>query len=71
MTVIGPPGGLADVSGLRLGDVVQQVNNQPVAAVEDMEAALGQIESDQPREVIFFVWRSNKTLFVNIKAPWQ
>jgi hypothetical protein len=29
------------------------------------------IELDKPREVIFFVWRNQKTLFVNVKTDWK
>jgi serine protease Do len=65
------PGGLAYVGGLTIGDVVQRIDNEDVTSIADAEAILEKIEIEQPRELIFFVWRNNKTLFVNVKADWK
>ena len=40
----------------------------PDVSDEDIEKVMNQIELDKPSEVIFFVWRRNKTLFVNVKT---
>ena len=64
------PGGLARLGGLQLGDIIQRVNDRPVASVEDFERLMTDIENTQPPEIIFFVWRGNKTLFVNVKTNW-
>jgi len=64
-------GGLANVGGLRLGDVIQRIDDYPVISVDDASTALDQIELQRPSEVIFFVWRANRTMFVNIKTNWD
>lgn len=64
-------GGLAYIGGLHLGDVIQRIGSQPVASVDDVKSVMETIELDKPREVIFFVWRNQKTLFVNVKTDWK
>jgi serine protease Do len=65
------PGGLAYVGGLTIGDVIQRIDNQDVTSIAEAQAVLEKIETEQPRELIFFVWRNNKTLFVNVKTDWK
>ena len=65
------PGGLADIGGLELGDIIQRINNLEISSVDDVESLLEQLHDEQPQEVIFFVWRDNKTLFVNVKTDWR
>jgi len=64
------PGGLANISGLRLGDVIQSINDQMVVGVDDFSSFLNAIESERSSEVVFFVWRFGKTLFVNVRTDW-
>lgn len=64
-------GGLANIGGLQLGDVIQRIGNHPVTSVDDVRSVMETIELEKPREVIFFVWRNNKTLFVNVKTDWE
>lgn len=64
-------GGLANVGGLRLGDIIQSIVNVPVTSIEEVSAIMESVEFEKPREVIFFVWRNNKTLFVNVKTDWD
>ncbi|MEA3296365.1 MAG: PDZ domain-containing protein [candidate division Zixibacteria bacterium] len=61
-------GGLSSVGGLRFGDVIQRIGEQQVISVDEMETIMEQIENNRPREVIFFVWRDNQTMFINIKT---
>ena len=65
------PGGLAEVGGLQFGDIIQRISGQAVTSVDEAKAALQEIQTARPREVIFFIWRDNKTLFVNVKTDWQ
>ncbi len=61
-------GGPAFVGGLRIGDVIQRIGTEDIASIGDAETVL---ESDRLREadeVIFFVWRAGRTLFVNVKV---
>ncbi len=64
-------GGLADLEGLGIGDIIQRIGNKPVSTVEDVKPIMDEIEKNKPAEVIFFVWRDNKTLFVNVKTDWK
>lgn len=63
-------GGLADVEGLEIGDIIQRIGDQQVTKVEEVEAILNKAKEDKLNEIIFFVWRNQKTLFVNIKTDW-
>lgn len=64
-------GGLAEIGGLQNGDIIQRIGDVPVASIEDAERAMKKIESEKPRELIFFIWRDNKTMFVNVKTDWR
>ena len=64
-------GGLADVEGLSIGDIIQRINNQPVSSIEEVQAIMEELEAQKPSEIIFFVWRDNKTMFVNVKTDWK
>ena len=64
-------GGLAFIGGLQPGDIIQRIDNHPVASVDDVKAVMDTIELAKPGEVIFFVWRDQKTLFVNVKTDWK
>ncbi|MEA2030312.1 MAG: PDZ domain-containing protein [candidate division Zixibacteria bacterium] len=63
-------GGPANVGGLRLGDIIQRIGDSEISSVEEAELAMTDIEAAKPAEVIFFVWRNNQTLFVNVKTDW-
>lgn len=64
-------GGWAELGGLFPGDIVQLVNGVAVSTVLELESEMRQIAEQKLSEVIFFVWRDNKTLFVNIKPDWS
>ncbi len=61
-------GGLAMVGGLMLGDIVQKVGTQAITKVDDVKAAMAEVDKRKPSEVVFFVWRDGKTQFVNVKT---
>ncbi len=63
-------GGWASVGGINPGDVIQSIGGAKVANIDDARALLEKLANDKPEEVIFFVWRDNKTLFINIKTDW-
>lgn len=63
-------GGWGAVGGIFPGDIIQSIGGQRVASVDDARKAFEKVENDKPEEVIFFVWRDNKTLFINIKTDW-
>ncbi|MFH1372823.1 MAG: PDZ domain-containing protein [bacterium] len=64
-------GGPADVGGLQPGDIIQSIGNVPTASLDEFQAAAEAVVLQRPREVIFFVWRYNKTLFINVKTDWS
>ena len=61
-------GGLADIGGLNIGDIIQRIGDAEITSIEDAEAAMIALEATNPEEVIFFIWRNNQTLFVNVKT---
>jgi len=63
-------GGPAEVGGLRLFDVIQQINGNTIASVTELEIAIETVRTDGQSEIILFVWRFGKTVFVNIKTDW-
>jgi serine protease Do len=63
-------GGPSDVGGLQLGDIIQRIGNETVSSKDDVAAIMETIESEKPEEVIFFIWRRNQTMFVNVKISW-
>lgn len=63
-------GGPANIGGLQLGDIIQRVGTEAIGSVDEVEAVMRQIEQAQPSEVIFFIWRNTKTMFVNVKTSW-
>jgi len=64
------PGGWSAVGGMQPGDIIQSIGNRKTVSVEKTEKILNELSENKPEEVIFFVWRDNKTLFINIKTDW-
>ncbi|MFH1686460.1 MAG: PDZ domain-containing protein [bacterium] len=64
------PGGLAEIGGLQYGDVIQRIEAAEVIDVAEAEQMLDSLALDKPREIVFFVWRGSRTLFVNVKTDW-
>ena len=64
-------GGWASLGGLQAGDIVQLINGVEVDSVEKLREEMNNIREREAGEVVFFVWRDNKTLFVNIKPNWE
>jgi len=58
------PNGRAADAGLERGDVIEQVNRQPVQTVEDLRTAVRQ-SSDRP--VLLLVSREGKSVYVTVK----
>ncbi len=65
------PGGPASIGGLSLGDVIQRIGSSEVQSVGEAKTALEKVTAAHPREVIFFIWRQNQTMFVNVKPNWN
>ncbi|MBD3257206.1 hypothetical protein GF377_02140, partial [candidate division GN15 bacterium] len=61
-------GGLANIAGMQIGDVIQKVSGDDVTSVEEFQAALEEVRVDDPEEIVFFIWRFGKTMFLNVKT---
>ena len=58
------PSSRAAEAGLRAGDVIQQVNRQPVKSVQDFDHAMASGQKDGP--TLLLVNRQGNTLFVAV-----
>jgi S1-C subfamily serine protease len=64
-------GGWADVGGLDPGDIIMKINDRAVFSVKETKEAFTGLAKERGREVVFMVWRNNKTQFVNVKTHWE
>ncbi|TAL12515.1 MAG: DegQ family serine endoprotease [Nitrospirae bacterium] len=60
------PGSLAERAGLAQGDVIREVNRQPVKSVKDYEKVAGNLKKDEP--ALLLINRRGASLFITIKA---
>jgi S1-C subfamily serine protease len=58
------PDGRAATAGIRAGDVIQEVNRQPVKSIEELRAAVRR-SSDKP--ALLLINRNGNDLFVTVK----
>lgn len=59
-------GSPAEQAGLRRGDVIAEVNRQPLSNVEELRSALDQATADKP--AVLLVHRGESTLYVTVKG---
>lgn len=57
-------GGAADEAGLAQGDVIQQINRQPVNSLADVKTALAKSEG---KPALLLINRRNQTIFVTVQ----
>lgn len=60
------PGGVADGEGLRSGDVIVEVNRQPVAAPQDVVAQLERARKEGQNNVLLRIFRDESHIFVTL-----
>jgi len=60
------PGSPADQAGLARGDVIREVNRQPISSLEDYKQVANSLEKDEM--ALLFINRSGTPLFLTIKA---
>ncbi len=65
------PGGWAAVGGMYPGDIVVKIGEETVTSAAQSKDALAKLEKAKAKEVVFMVWRRNKTQFVNVKTHWE
>jgi serine protease Do len=56
----------ADLAGLAQGDVIREMNRQPVKSVKDYEKIVSSLKKDQ--DVLMLITRSGSSLFITVKA---
>lgn len=60
------PGSLAERSGLAQGDVIREINRQPVKSVKDYEKIAGGLKKDQ--DALLLINRRGAALFITVKS---
>ncbi len=60
------PGSLADRAGVAQGDVIREINRQPVKSVKDYEKVASSLRKDEP--ALLLINRRGASLFVTVKA---
>lgn len=63
-------GSWAALGGLQPGDVISEINSEPIAGLADLEAAMKQIAQEKPKRVVFKVRRGIHTLFVELEPGY-
>jgi serine protease Do len=64
-------GGWAALGELAVGDLVQQVDGQPVNDVDAMQAIMEEIAEKKPDYVVFKVLRRIHTVYVELEPDWD
>ena len=64
-------GSWAQVAGLRVNDLLVEVNGVELKTAADFEAAMETIEKERPEVVRMFVRRRHRTQFVFIEPEWE
>ena len=64
------PDSTAETAGLQVGDVIQEVNRQPVQSVRDFACAVEHVE---PHPLVLFISRNRTTLYLFqfCLEPWR
>jgi serine protease Do len=60
------PDSRAELAGLAQGDVIREMNRQPVKSVKDYEKIVSSLKKDQ--DVLMLITRSGSSLFLTVKA---
>jgi serine protease Do len=60
------PGSLADRAGVAQGDVIREINRQPIKSVKDYEKIAGKLKKDEP--ALLLINRRGASLFITVKA---
>ncbi len=60
------PDSKADLAGLAEGDVIREMNRQPVQSVQDFEKVVSGLKKDQ--DVLLLINRRGSPLFITVKA---
>ena len=64
-------GSWSSLGGLRVGDVMLEVNNTPVVNTGKVRDVMKLIHQDRPHYVIIKIRRGVHVRFVEIRTPWE
>lgn len=64
-------GGWAALGRLQTGDIIWQIDGQPVNNVADIKQTMAKIVAQKPREVVCRVRRGLQEIYVEIEADWD
>ena len=62
--------GWADVGGLSINDVIQQINGRAVESLAAFDEVTGDLAREKQQDVLFFIKRGVRTVFIAVKADW-
>lgn len=63
-------GGWASMAGIRIGDLIERINDRAVADAGAFEAVIADLLEAQPEVIRFFVRRGHRTTFVFLEPDW-
>ena len=63
-------GGWCAVGGIQPLDIILSIDGEKTESIELAQKAFRLVAEKKKTEVIFFVWRDNKNLFINVKTDW-
>ncbi|GIV11091.1 MAG: hypothetical protein KatS3mg020_0582 [Fimbriimonadales bacterium] len=66
-----PNGSWGQLAGLRNGDLILAVNEQPIQTIQDFQQVMQEVIRQQPPVVILFVLRDRETSFVFLEPDWK
>lgn len=64
-------GSWAQLGGLRVGDVILAINEQPIRQVSDFQQVMREMLAQQPSVLVMFVLRKRDTTFAFIEPDWK
>ncbi len=65
------PAGWAGLGGLQGGDVIQRIQDAPIATRADFKKAMDQIRESKPDRVVFVIYRGSRTFFRFVEPDWK
>jgi S1-C subfamily serine protease len=63
--------GLAALADLQVGDLLLEIDGRPVADAEALEKAIKALPARKPAQVVFFVRRGARTLYLEVEPDWE
>ncbi|MBI1290507.1 PDZ domain-containing protein [bacterium] len=64
-------GGWADLGGLLVGDVLLQVNGEPIGSLDDVQRLLTAAREQKAKSVVLYVRRDVRNLFIELEPSWD